>query len=117
VALGGEVDDRARGVLLEQMLLDRLIADVRGLEQQPGIVPVCRQVLQVPCISELVDDEHGLFAAGQPMGDEIGADEAGSPGYDDHLSRFSCSSDSCVAPATTSSRREAGEVYRARRFN
>jgi hypothetical protein len=80
---GGEVDDRARPVLAQQRV------DLRGSPMSPR-TKTCRgrrdrlQVAEVAGVRELVEVDDGLARGGEPVEHEVGADEAGAAGDEDH---------------------------------
>ncbi|MCY1178869.1 hypothetical protein D9M73_192420 [compost metagenome] len=75
VGLGGEVDDGAWLVLLEQTCDQLSVADVAVHEDVALVALQAAQGLQVACVGEFVEVDHGLVRAGQPVQDEVGADE------------------------------------------
>ncbi len=84
VGFGREVDDGARLVLGQQAVDQRAVADVALHEDVVRIALERRQGLEVAGIGQLVEVDDGLVALREPVENEIGADEAGAPGYQDH---------------------------------
>ena len=84
VALGGEVEDRARPMGREQALDQRAVADVAAHEDVARIGVERLQVLGVAGVGERVQVDDRLVAPGEPVEDEVGADEAGAAGDQDH---------------------------------
>lgn len=76
VGLGGEVEQGARLVARQQAGHQVGIADVAVHEQVARIAGQRGQVVQVAGVGELVEVDDRLVAAGQPVENEIGADEA-----------------------------------------
>ncbi len=84
VRLGGEVDDRARPVLAQQRGHERGVADVAAHEDMPAVLRERREVAEVACVREQVEIDDGLAGRGKPIEHEVGADEAGAAGHEDH---------------------------------
>src|SRR5665213_2468195 len=82
--LGGEVDDRARPVLREESGDQRAVADVAVHEHVARVGRKAREVGGIAGVSQLVEIDHTLVLRGQPVEDEIGADEARAAGDEDH---------------------------------
>src|SRR5690606_19208649 len=87
MALGGKMQDPAGAVLGQQGRHAVLVADVRLHENVGGILAHSREILAVASVSELVDVDHRPEAGGKPVEDEIGSDEAGAAGDEDHAGR------------------------------
>ncbi|MNN40895.1 hypothetical protein D3C81_1549860 [compost metagenome] len=75
VGLGSEVDDGAWLVLLEQTCDQFSVADIAVHKDVALVALQAAQGLQVACVGEFVEVDHGLVRAGQPVQDEVGADE------------------------------------------
>jgi hypothetical protein len=84
VRLGGEVDDRARPVFRQQRTDGAGIADIAAHEQVPFIAGKRRQASHVAGVRELVEIDERLAVLREPVEDEIGADESGAAGDEDH---------------------------------
>ncbi len=84
VALRGEIDDRARPMQGEQRVDARAVADVAADEDVPRVAPERFQAAEVAGVGELVEIDDGLGRARQPFQNEVGADEAGSAGDENH---------------------------------
>ena len=84
VRFGGEVDDGARTVLREQRRDQRAVADVAAHEIMPRVIGQRREVAQVAGVGEQVEIDHRLAGRGEPVQHEVGADEAGAAGDQDH---------------------------------
>ena len=88
VALGREVDDGARPVLGEQAIEQRAGRRCRRARRRGARSPSSDgQVLGVAGVGEGVEIDDRLVACGQPVEDEIRADEAGAAGDEDHVRR------------------------------
>jgi hypothetical protein len=83
VALGREVDDRARPVLGQQRVDPGPVADVALDEDMPRIAAQRIQVVQIAGVGERVEGDHALVRLGKPVIDEIAANEAGAAGDED----------------------------------
>ncbi|MNM78831.1 hypothetical protein D3C81_907490 [compost metagenome] len=81
MGLGGKVDDRARLVLLQQAGYQFGVADVAVHEDVALVALQTTQGLQVACVSQLVEVDHGLVIAGQPVQHEVRANEACTTSY------------------------------------
>ncbi len=93
VALGCEVHDRARLVGREQALEGARVGDVAAHEDVARIARERGEVREVARIGELVEVHHRLAFRGDPVEDEIGADEPGTAGHEDgHCPPAFCSS-------------------------
>ena len=85
VAFGREVHHGA-GLVLGQQRVDGLaIADVDLLEVVRRIAFQRRQVLPVSGVGELVDVDHRLVTASQPVQHEVRADETGTTCHENHV--------------------------------
>jgi hypothetical protein len=84
VRLGREVHDRARLVLAKQAHDRRAVADVAAHERVARVAAQRREVAEVARVGELVEVQHRLAGRGDPVEDEVGADEAGAAGDEDH---------------------------------
>ena len=87
MALGGEVEHRARLVLRQQLRHQRAVADVALHEDMARVALQRGQVFQVAGVGQLVEVDDGLVGLGQPVENEIAADEAGAAG-DENGHRF-----------------------------
>ncbi len=81
---GREIQDGPRPVLGQQPGEQLPVADVPLDEQVARIALQRREVLQIACVGELVEVDEGLIAAGQPVEDEVGADETRAAGDQNH---------------------------------
>jgi hypothetical protein len=84
VALGGEVDDCPYLVLGQEPLDEAAVGDVAA---DKGVPWVARQAVEVPDVAgvgELVEVYDTLARGGEPVDHEVGADEAGAAGDEDH---------------------------------
>ena len=84
VALGGEMHHGARPVLLEDTLDRVAVANVGADEAIPRVAVQRGEVEGVAGVSQLVEVHDRLAGVGQPVQDEIRADEAGAAGDEDH---------------------------------
>ena len=89
MALGREIEHGPRPVHRQQRLDLRAIADVAADEQVPRIPFQRGEVAQVAGVGKLVEIDDRLFACRAPVEDEVGADEAGASGDQNHRS-ISC---------------------------
>ena len=80
-----EIDDRPRAVLRQQRRHERAVADVAAHELMPGIAGQRLEVAQVAGVGEQVEIDHRLPGRGEPVQHEVGADEAGTAGDEDHV--------------------------------
>ncbi len=77
----------ARGRCLANSGFHQLgIGDVALHEVMSRVAFQPREVREVAGVSEKVEVDHRLVAPGQPVEDEVGADEAGAAGHENHLS-------------------------------
>jgi hypothetical protein len=83
--LGGKIDDRPRPVPCQQLRHDCAIADVAAHEFVPGIMGKRSEIAEVAGVGEQVEIEDRLALCGEPIQDEVGADEAGAAGDEDHV--------------------------------
>ena len=90
VRFGGKIDDGAGLVLGEQLGDEVEVADV-ALDEDVARVALERgEVLEVAGVGQRVEVDDGLVGMGQPVEDEIAADEAGAAGDEDHLLSSKC---------------------------
>ena len=83
VALGGEVDDIVKVILLEQGRYQFLVADIPLDEDVPGVPFHALQVFQVPGVGQLVQvDQENVIVLFQHVVDEVGANEARTASYE-----------------------------------
>ena len=82
--LGRKVDDGAWPVLGQQARDQRTVANVAMHKHMARIALQAGQVVQVAGVGELVEVEHGLVRAAEPVEHEVGAYEAGAAGDQDH---------------------------------
>ena len=83
VGLSRKVDDGAGAVLGEKFGDEFGIADIAANEGMLGIpLKVC-EVLEIPCVGELVEVDDGILLECDPIEDEVGTDESGAAGDDD----------------------------------
>src|SRR6185295_419726 len=86
MALGREIDDRARPMRGQQRRYGGAIADVGAYEMVPGVVLERGQTAEIAGVGQLVDVEDGLLAFRAPVEHEIGADKSGAAGDQNHAS-------------------------------
>ena len=84
VRLGGEVHHRARTVRGEEPVHERRVADVAAHEAVARVAAHRLEVAEVAGVGELVEVHHRLATRGEPVDDEVGADESGAAGDEDH---------------------------------
>ena len=84
VALGREVDDRARPMLPEQPRDEFPVADVAADEDVPQVFAQWCEIAEIAGVREEVEVDERLVARGEPVEHEIGADEPGPARYEDH---------------------------------
>jgi hypothetical protein len=84
MGLCGEVYDRSRTMPAKQLQDQLLITDIASHEDMPWVFMQPVKVLEVPRVSKRVKIHHMLIADGEPIPDEIAADEACAPGDKDH---------------------------------
>src|SRR5690606_18589216 len=84
MGLRGEVHDRARAVPGQQSIDQPAVADVAVHEEMARIALEQAQVAQVARVGQRVEVQHRLVATGEPVEDEVAADEAGAAGDEDH---------------------------------
>ena len=84
MAFGGEVNHGARPVLREQAVEQRAVADVALHEHMARIAIECTQALAVAGVGECVEVDERLAGLCQPVEYEIGADETGAAGDENH---------------------------------
>jgi len=84
VALGGEIDDRARLVFGQQFANQGTITDVALHEEVPTVALQTGQILQIAGIGELVEIEDRFVVGFKPVEYEVRADEAGAASYENH---------------------------------
>src|SRR5437588_8651662 len=83
VGLGGEVHDELRPGVDEHLVDQRSVGDVGMEEGVPGIARVRRDALRAARVREEVDVQDRSDRTGEPVPDEVRAEEAGSAGYED----------------------------------
>ncbi|MNC86139.1 hypothetical protein D3C83_17760 [compost metagenome] len=88
MAFRGEVHDRPRPVLAQEPADQRAVVDVALDENMPRVVSQAGQVAGIAGVGQRVEIDDGGFLAGEPVDDEIGADEAGAAGDQDHVRAF-----------------------------
>lgn len=81
MAFRGEVQDGARAVFRQQLRHALLVADIGAHEDMARIAFQPAQVLQVARVSQLIQVDDRLIGLGQPIEDEIAANEPGSASY------------------------------------
>ena len=79
-----EMNHRTHPVLGQQPFEQLGIGNVALQENVPRIAIQGRQILQVAGIGEFVQIHHRLVAAGQPVQNEIAANETGAACYKNH---------------------------------
>ena len=82
--LGRKIDHGAGLVLGQQAGHQRGVADVALHEDVAGVALHAGQVVQIACVGEFVEVDHGLVAVGYPVEHEVGANEAGAASYQNH---------------------------------
>jgi len=80
----GEIQHRARAVACEQIVDQRAIADVATYEAVSRIVLRRRKVAEIAGVGKLVEIDDRLAFGREPVQHEVGADEAGAAGDEDH---------------------------------
>jgi len=79
MAFGGEVGDGVDGVLAQQPIHQRPVADVTLNEEMPGRIGQIAQIIQRAGVSQQIKgDDTNIGVSGQQMTDEIAADETGA---------------------------------------
>ena len=86
MALGGEVIDRTRPVLLERRGHRRAIADIGAQEDMGLVAGHWREILEIAGVGQLVDGDDAL-AVTDERANQGRADEAGAAGDDDRHDR------------------------------
>ena len=85
MTLGGKVDDGARAALGQQPRHQRGIADV-ALHKDMALIALQRlQVGQIAGVGELVEVQHGFVGLGQPVQNEVAANETRAPSNENHV--------------------------------
>ena len=84
VALGGEVDDRPNLVLGQEPFDEAAVGDVAADEDVPRVVGQAVEIADVARVGELVEVHDPLTGGGEPVDHEVGADEAGAAGDENH---------------------------------
>ena len=84
VRLGGKMDDGARLPLGQQTVEQAPVADVAAHEGMADIAVERGQVLEVARVGQLVEIDDRFAGLGEPVQHEIGADEPGAAGYQNH---------------------------------
>ncbi len=85
MALGREVDDRARAMLRQQRIDERAVADVAVLEHVARVALQRLEVGQIARVRERVEVDDVLVVVLEPVEDEIATDEAGAAGDQNHV--------------------------------
>ena len=75
---------RARPVFAQQRSDEVAVPDVPAHEGVARVIGERRQVAEVARVGELVEIDDGIPAGREPIEHEIGADEAGAAGDEDH---------------------------------
>jgi hypothetical protein len=97
----GKVHNCTRFVLGQQAVDEGAVADVALHEDVFRIALERREGLEVACVGQLVEVHDRLFAVGDPVEYEIGADEASAAGNQNH-GRLNSLVDSDVCTPTKS---------------
>ncbi len=84
VALGREIDDGARAVQRQERIDLRAVADVAMDEHVPGVATKRGKAAQIAGVGELVEVDEALAGSLQPVEHEVGADESGAAGDENH---------------------------------
>ena len=84
MGFGREVQYRSRAISCQQSLDLRAIANVPAHEHMARIVLQRDEVAQIAGVTELVEIDDRLIARREPVENEIGADEAGASGDQEH---------------------------------
>ena len=87
---GRKVDDGTRLVLRQQAIDQGAVTDVALHEDMARVALQAGQVVQVAGIGELVEVDDALRVAGKPVEYEVGADETGASGDEDHGMNQKC---------------------------
>ena len=82
MGLGGEVQHRVGLVLSKDPIDRRAIRDVRPFERVAGVRGHFRQVLEVACIGEQVEDDDAGVGLREREANEVRTDETGPSGDD-----------------------------------
>ena len=83
VRFGGKIDDGAGLVLGEELGDEVEVADVALDEDMARVALQGGEVLEVAGVGQRVEIDDRLIGMGQPVEDEVAADEAGSAGDED----------------------------------
>jgi hypothetical protein len=84
--LGGEMHHRRDLPLAEQRLHQLLRPDVAVNEREAGMLPRRLQAGQIARVGQGIQHDHLILGMpGQPIVDEVGADESGTAGYQQPL--------------------------------
>ena len=84
MAFGGEMHDRPDRILAEQRGDSIAVADVATHEDVAAVARDRLQIVEVARVGEHVEVDDRFVAGGEPVKDEIAADEAGAAGNEDH---------------------------------
>ncbi|MNT92258.1 hypothetical protein D3C71_1645290 [compost metagenome] len=84
MAFGREMHNGAGLVLGQQLVQQRAIANIALHEDVAVITLQTMQIVQIACVGQLVEIDHGLLGACQPVQHKIRADKAGASGDENH---------------------------------
>ena len=84
VALGCEIDDGPRPVKAQQMQHQVSITDVAADEYVSRIALERGEIAEIAGVGQLVEVDDRLVAAVEPVENEIGTDEPGTSGHQNH---------------------------------
>ena len=90
MTFSGEMNDGAWPVLVEQRADECAVADIALHEDMPRVAGQRRKIGGVARISQLVQIEHRLITARQPIQHEVRADEAGTASHQNHEIPLKC---------------------------
>ena len=77
-----EIDNRTWPMLRQKCCDQRGIADVAGDENVLRLAGSVREVVEIACIRELIQIDHGAETEREPIENEISADKSGAPGHE-----------------------------------
>ena len=84
MAFGRKVHDGAGLVFGQQLVQQCTIADITLHEDVAFIALHAVQIVQIACVGELIQIDHGLLGAIEPVQHKIRADKAGASGDENH---------------------------------
>jgi len=114
MALGCEMHDGAGPMLGQQAVEQRDVGDVAVHEDVARVALQAVQVVQIARVGELVESDDAFVRLREPVEDEVGADEAGAAGDEDHEAGLGAGKrrlSPCAFPHTIAGRHQ-GEAKR-----